>query len=88
MVLKLWLDLLTDCLKWNGSQTDKYIKNKDMSEEINVICSELDGDQLFQLMDRLMQEQRQLGSTSNPNPQLLLEALLVSMQQRRLQLIL
>ena len=88
VVLKLWLDLLTDCLKWNGSKTDKYIKNKDMSEEINVICSELDGDQLFQLMDRLMQEQRQLGSTSNPNPQLLLEALLVSMQQRRLQLIL
>ena len=88
VVLKLWLDLVTDCLKWNGSKTDKYIKNKDMSTEINVICSELDGDQLFQLMDRLMQEQRQLGSTSNPNPQLLLEALLVSMQQRRLQLIL
>jgi DNA polymerase-3 subunit delta' len=88
VVLKLCLDLVADCLKWHGSKEEKYIKNKDMKSEVNAVCGALDGDQLFQLMDRLMQEQRQLTSPSNPNPQLLLEALFVAIHQRRMQLIL
>jgi len=80
--------MLADSLRWHFSKDEKVIKNRDMKAHIKLIGDIAGADLLFALQDRLIQEARHLGSTSNPDANLLLEVLLIDISQRRLDLIL
>ena len=71
--------------KYDLASNDGTVKNQDLAGNVKVIGQSVSKDFLFRLLDRLMQEARQLSSTSNPSPQLLLEALLDAVSHRQLE---
>ncbi|MEJ6593507.1 MAG: DNA polymerase III subunit delta' [SAR86 cluster bacterium] len=85
MVVNLMLEVVADALRWQVSEVDGAIKNQDLVSSIKLIGQSVSKDFLFRLLDRLMQEARQLASTSNPSPQLLLEALLDAVSHRQVE---
>ena len=85
MVVNLMLEVVADALRWQVSEVDGTVKNQDLAGNVKVIGQSVSKDFLFRLLDRLMQEARQLSSTSNPSPQLLLEALLDAVSHRQLE---
>ncbi|MFT4631129.1 MAG: DNA polymerase-3 subunit delta' [Urechidicola sp.] len=82
------LGMLADSLRWHFSKDEKVIKNRDMKAHIKLLGDIAGADFLFAIQDRLLQEARHLGSTSNPDTNLLLDVLLIDISQRRLELIL
>jgi DNA polymerase-3 subunit delta' len=86
--IQISLGMLADALRWHFSKDEKVIKNRDMKAYIKLLGDISGADFLFAIQDRLLQEARYLGSTSNPDANLLLEVLLIDISQRRLELIL
>lgn len=77
LALDVMHSLLADALRVSLTGDLKYIKNKDMYNIIKVICAELSRRSLLAACQAVSREQLALTGPHNPNPQLLVESLLV-----------
>ena len=68
-----------DALRYALTSKVKFIKNKDIEKIIKAICNSHSVNHLLSALDAIRRDQQALGSPSNPNPQLLVEALLVEL---------
>ncbi len=73
-------DILIDCLKYISSNELKFIRNKDMASVIEEICARYDLDALFELSESLKVARQELTSSSNPDPVLLIESVVISLK--------
>jgi DNA polymerase III subunit delta' len=69
--------LFSDALKLDLSGSDKTIINKDMESLVNVVRSELSRAEILRMVECVNGSRRAITGSSNPNPLLMLESLLV-----------
>lgn len=75
--LDILYGLFADALRYSLTREKNMIKNKDMVKVVEAICGALGTRRLLDALDAIRAEQQAVASPSNPNGQLLLEALLV-----------
>lgn len=84
------LDVLAWLLAWQidlvklASSQAQSIMNEDLRQDLLMASSMINVDRLFACHDHLLQTKRMLNSQANPNPQLLLEEILLKWSQARL----
>ncbi len=84
------LDLLAWLLAWHidlaklASGGAEAILNEDLRQDLQMAANLINLDRLFTCHDHLLQVKRMLNSQGNPNPQLLLEEILLKWSQARL----
>ena len=80
-VYEVLYDVFSDVLKMTLSDDYNSIKNKDIRESLDVIQSKLGRAQIIQLCKQTADARRLVTGVNNPNTQLLLESLSVSISR-------
>ena len=70
-------EVFTDALRLGLTGSNKYIVNNDISDFINVIGEKFSAQNLLNIIQHINFCRKTTGDTTNPNPQLLLESLLI-----------
>ncbi|MGI9323130.1 MAG: DNA polymerase III subunit delta' [Pseudomonadales bacterium] len=75
--MEMLYHLLADALAYGHSGEDKYIKNKDLQQEIMTIWQVAGGERLAAMLSRVLAARRLMAGTSNAAPAMLFEWLLL-----------
>jgi DNA polymerase III subunit delta' len=70
-------EVFADALRLGIAETNKYLINKDIEPFINVISEKYSTQKLLNVIRNINFCRKTTGDTTNPNPQLLLESLLI-----------
>ena len=77
LAVEILYNLVTDALRYALSGDENLIKNKDLVKTVKTLSGAMGVAGLIPAIDVVTRERQVLASTSNPNPQLLMEGLLV-----------